>query len=387
MDENAPGGLLRWFGELQDPRPGHNIVHRFSDMLAMAILAVICGAEGWKDVVLFSRCKLEWLKTFLHLPRGIPSTDTFRRVFGAIKPEAFEQCFLQWTAHLAKQKSKLIAIDGKTLRHSFDSASNKAAIHRVSAWCDENHMVLGQLTTDEKSNEIKAIPELLNLLDLRGTIVSIDAMGCQKAIAQAIVDGGGDYLLHVKDNQPALLESVELLFDEGLRDDCQGVRYATVNDVDADHGRLETRTVWTTGDLGALNADNEWKNLRTAVRVESIRETAKGTSKQYQYYIASLRSKSTRNNLADSTTYSASDMLRLIRRHWGIENSLHWCLDVQMNEDACRIRAGHAAENFSRLRRWALNLLKKDMTFKVGLRGKSKACSWDHNYLLKILTS
>jgi len=373
-ESHEPGGILRWFKELQDPR-AHNIVHLFSDMLAIAILAVLCGAEGWSGVVVFAECRIEWLKTFLRLPRGIPSDDTFRRVFGAIKPEQFERCFLNWTAHLAKHKSKLIAIDGKTLRRSFDVASGKAAIHMVSAWCKENHLVLGQLTTDEKSNEITAIPELLDLLDLRGTIVSIDAMGCQKTIAKKIVTDGGDYVLHVKENQPALLESVNLLFDEGLRDDCQGIRHATTHVVEKGHGRLEERTACSTSDLGALDAAGEWQGLRTVVRVRSIRRTAKGTSQTDQYYISSLQGK------------TASDMLALIRSHWEIENCLHWCLDVQMNEDACRLRVGHAAENFSRLRRWALNLLKKDQTFKVGLKTKSKACCWSYDYLLKILTS
>jgi len=374
-ESHGPGGILRWFSELQDPR-AHNIVHLFSDMLAIAILAVLCGAEGWAGVVVFAECREEWLKTFLRLPKGIPSDDTFRRVFGAIRPEQFERCFLNWTAHLARHKSKLIAIDGKTLRRSFDAASGKAAIHMVSAWCKENHLVLGQLTTDEKSNEITAIPELLDLLDLRGTIVSIDAMGCQKTIAKKIVTDGGDYILHVKENQPALLESVKLLFDEGLRDDCQGIRHATTHVVEKGHGRLEERTAWITSDLGALDAAGEWKGLRTVVRVRSVRRTAKGTSATTdQYYISSLRGK------------TASDMLAMIRSHWEIENCLHWCLDVQMNEDACRLRVGHAAENFSRLRRWALNLLKKDQTFKVGLKTKSKACCWSYDYLLKILTS
>jgi predicted transposase YbfD/YdcC len=374
MEANAPGGLLRWFGDLQDPRPGHNVMHLLSDMLAIAILGVICGAEGWAEIATFARCKEPWLRTFLHLPHGIPSHDTFGRVFAAILPEQFEQCFLQWTAHLAQHKSRLVAIDGKTLRRSFDSATGKEAIHMVSAWCQENHLVLGQLATEAKSNEIKAIPKLLKLLDLKGTVVTIDAMGCQRNIAEAIVDGGGDYLLQVKENQHALQESLKLLFAEGLRDDCQGVRYATAQDIDKDHGRLETRRCWSTWDIAGLADPKQWKGLRSVACVECVRETQAGPSRERHYYISSLGGR------------DAQEMLGLIRGHWSIENSLHWRLDVQMNEDACRIRKGHSAENFSRLRRWALNALKRDKTHKVGIKTKSKACSWDHNYLLAVLT-
>jgi predicted transposase YbfD/YdcC len=375
MDAKTPGGLLRWFGDLQDPRPGHNIMHLLSDMLAIAILAVICGAEGWAEVEYFAHCKHEWLKTFLRLPHGIPSHDTFGRVFSRILPEQFERCFLNWTAHLAKHRSKLIAIDGKTLRRSFDSASGKEAIHMISAWCQENHLVLGQLATEAKSNEITAIPKLLKLLDLKGAVVTIDAMGCQQKIAKTIADGEGDYILQVKENQHTLHESLKLLFAEGLRDDCQGVRYATADDVDKGHGRIETRTCWTTTDIKGIDPDRQWNGLKTVACVKSLRETAEGSSTQYHYYISSLAGK------------DASEMLQLIRGHWSIENTLHWTLDVQFREDDSRIRKGHSAENFSRLRRWALNLLKQDKTHKLGLKGKSKCCSWDHNYLLQILTS
>ena len=375
MEANAPGGLLRWFGELEDPRPGRNVMHLLSDMLAIAIIAVICGADGWAEVEHFANCKQEWLKTFLRLPHGIPSHDTFGRVFGRIVPEQFERCFLKWTAHLAKHKSRLVAIDGKTLRRSFDSASGKQAIHMISAWCQENHLVLGQLATEAKSNEITAIPKLLKLLDLKGAVVTIDAMGCQKKIARTIIDGGGDYILQVKENQHALHESLKLLFAQGLRDDCQGVRYATAQVVDKDHGRIETRRCWSSWDIAGLADPREWKGLRSVACVECVRETRAGLSTERHYYISSLGGR------------DAQQMLEFVRGHWGIENSLHWCLDVQLAEDASRIRKGHSAQNFSRLRRWALNLLKKDKTYKLGLKGKSKCCSWNHDYLLKILTS
>lgn len=230
------------------------------------------------------------------------------------------------------------------------------------------------MATEAKSNEITAIPKLLKLLDLKGAVVTIDAMGCQKKIAQTIIDGGGDYILQVKDNQPALHESLKLLFAQGLRNDCQGVRYATAQDIDKDHGRLETRRCWSSWDIAGLADPKEWKGLRSVACMERIRETKDGSSTERHYYISSLSGQ------------DAQKMMTLIRGHWSIENSLHWRLDVQMNEDASRIRKGHSAENFSRLRRWALNALKRNTTYKVGLKTKSKACSWDHNYLLAVIT-
>ena len=349
-------------------------MHRLLDMLAIALLGVICGAESWVEIAIFGRCKEEWLRTFLRLPNGIPSHDTFGRVFARVLPEEFERCFRKWTAHLAQRKSRLVAIDGKTLRRSFDSAAGKEAIHMISAWCQENRLVLGQLATEVKSNEITAIPKLLKLLDLKGAVVTLDAMGCQKSIAQAIVQGGGDYVLQVKENQHALHESLKLLFAEGLRDDCQGVRYATAQDLEKDHGRLETRRCWSSWDIAGLVDPQEWKGLRSVACVECFRQTQTGTSTERHYYLSSLGGR------------DAQQMLGLIRGHWSIENSLHWKLDVQFREDDSRIRKGHSAENFSRLRRWALNALQRNTKHKVGLKAKSKACSWDHDYLLEILT-
>lgn len=374
MDANTPEGLLRWFSELEDPRPGHNIQHVFSDLLAIAILAVICGAEGWIDVALFGRCKDQWLKTFLHLPNGIPSHDTFGRVFGTLNPDQFERCFLNWTACLAKSKKRLVAIDGKTLRSSFDHAHEKAAIHMISAWCQENHLVLGQITTEAKSNEITAIPELLELLDIKGAVVTLDAMGCQKKIAKKIIDSEADYILQVKDNHPTLHEDLKLLFKDGLSDNCQGITYDFFEQTNGGHGRIETRRIWVTQEIGWFAERHQWKELSCFICIEATRQYQGKTSVERHYYLSSLKK------------VIASELLALIRGHWSIENKLHWSLDVSFREDACRIRKGHAAENYSRLRRLALNLLKKDKTHKVGLKGKSKACSWDHDYLLKILT-
>lgn len=374
MDANAPDRLLRWFGELDDPRPGRNVMYPLSAMLAIAILAVLCGADSWVEVATWGGCKLEWLRTFLPLPHGIPSHDTFGRVFGRLDPAAFEKCFRAWTAALAQSKCRLIAIDGKTLRHSFDRADGKAAIHRVSAWAQENQLVLGQLTTDAKSNEITAIPALLELLDLQGAVVTIDAMGCQKAIAEKVVAQGGDYILQVKDNHPTLRADLELLFAEGMRPDCLGVRHEFTEDVTAGHGRVETRRLWATEEVAWYGEATQWKGLARFLCIEAIREVGDKRSVERRYYLSSLR------------TTPAESLLRIIRGHWGVENGLHWCLDVSFNEDQSRIHKGHAAENFSRLRRLALNLLKKDKTFQVGLKTKAKACSWDHQYLLKVLT-
>jgi predicted transposase YbfD/YdcC len=374
MAANAPHGPLRWFRDLEDPRPGHNVMHGLPDMLAIAILAVLCGADGWVDVAAFGRSMEDWLKTFLPLPHGIPSHDTFGRVFGRLNPTAFERCFMNWTAALAQSDCRLIAIDGKTLRHSFNSADQKAAIHMISAWSQANQVVLGQLATEAKSNEITAIPQLLELLDLKGAIVTVDAMGCQKAIAEKIVDQGGDYILQVKDNQLSLHQDLQLLFAEGMRKDCLGVDHTSIEEVDKGHGRIETRRLWTTQEVGWYSQASQWKDLSRFICIESVRQIKGKTSTDRRYYVSSV----------GRTT--AADLLRVIRGHWGIENGLHWCLDVSFNEDNSRLRKGHAAENFSRLRRLALNLLKQDQTFKIGLKGKAKCCGWNHQYLLNVLT-
>lgn len=373
MDANTPDGLLRWFGDLEDPRPGHNVMHRLSDMLAIAILAVLCGADSWVDVATFGRCRFAWLRTFLSLPHGIPSHDTFGRVFGRLDPVQFEKCFMNWMAAVAQSDVRWIALDGKTLRHSFDHASEKAAIHMISAFSQANQLVLGQLATEAKSNEITAIPQLLELLDLQGAVVTTDAMGCQKAIAAKIVDQGGDYLLQIKDNHPSLHEDLQLLFAEGMRKDCLGVAYEFTEDTDAGHGRIETRRLWTTEQVDWYAQADQWKGLARFICVEAIRQVGGKRSTARRYYLSSCRHA------------TPESLLATIRGHWGIENGLHWCLDVSFNEDASRIRQGNAAENFSRLRRLALNLLRQDKTLKIGLKAKTKACSWDHQYLMHIL--
>jgi predicted transposase YbfD/YdcC len=374
MDVEAPCGLLRFFDELEDPRMNRTKLHSLSDILVITICAVICGADEWTEIELFGKSKHKWFKTFLALPNGIPSHDTFGRVFSRLDPQQLEQCFQRWMGAMAKcSGGQLIAIDGKTIRRSFNKADNKAAIHVVSAWSETNHLVLGQLATDEKSNEIKAIPQLLKMLDITDSVVTIDAMGCQKAIAQQIVKQKGHYLLQVKKNQEKLHDLMQETFEELTSRGIPWVRYAFHEDVDAGHGRIETRRIWTT-DWTDWYADREkWKGLRSFVCVESVRELDGRSSRERRYYISDLDGR------------GAKAMLGYIRGHWGIENKLHWSLDVTFREDNLRQRIGHSAENLSRIRRLALNLLRQDKSVKVGAKAKRFKASLEDEYLLRIL--
>ena len=375
MDVEAPRGLLRAFAQLKDPRMNRTKLHSLTDILAIAICAVICGADGWVQVQQFGDCKKKWFKTFLDLPNGIPSHDTFGRVFAALDPVAFEECFMKWVAELATaSQGRLIAIDGKTIRRSLDTANGKAAIHMVNAWCEANHMVLGQLATDAKSNEITAIPKLMKLLDLKDAVVTIDAGGCHKKIAQQIVDQGGHYILQLKGNQGTLHKETVMLFDQCLTDDCRGISYSTAATTNGGHGRIEERRIWATSEVNWFAERGKWKNLRCLIRVQAKRTVDGKTSTEYRYYISDLP--------ADN----ASGLLAYIRGHWGVENKLHWSLDINFREDECRIRQGHAAENFARLSRIALNLLKAETTNRRGIKTKRLCCGWNHDYLLKVMT-
>jgi predicted transposase YbfD/YdcC len=375
MDVDAPKGILRAFAQLKDPRMNRTKKHSLGDILAIAIAAIICGADGWTQVAEFGRCKRKWFVTFLDLPNGIPSHDTFGRVFAALNPAAFEECFQKWITGLATASAgRLIAIDGKAIRRSLDTANGQAAIHLVSAWGAANHLVLGQVATDAKSNEITAIPELLKLLDLTGAVVTIDAAGCQKKIAADIVDHGGHYLLQLKGNQGSLHQETVELFDQCLTDDCHGITYRTAATVNKGHGRIEERHIWATSEVNWFAEKGKWKNLRSLIRVRAKRTVGAHTSTEDRYYITDL------------PATDAGGLLAYIRQHWGVENNLHWSLDISFREDERRIRQGHAAENFSRLARIALNLLKAETTLKGGIKTKRLCCGWDHDYLLKVLT-
>lgn len=368
------------FADLPDPRRTQGKRHKLSDMIVIAICAVICCADSWADVADFGNAKRKWFETFLNLPHGIPCQDTFERVFARLNPDAFERCFMNWTAALAGSSGgKLLAIDGKRIRRSFEHAwDHSTAAHLVSAFVQENATVLGQLAVDcTTENEIVAIPRLLELLDLTGATVTIDAAGCQTEIAGKIVANGGDYVLAVKENQPALHDALVRNLDEMILEKFAGVQHSFVQTVEGDHGRIETRRVWVTSQLDDwLDASqrSRWAGLRSVAVVEALREVPpKQPTIERRYFISSLAG-------AD-----ASRMAECVRGHWSVENKLHWVLDVSFAEDQSRQRKHHSAENFSRLRRIALNLLRRETGKKRGIKGKRLNAAWDHDYMLKLL--
>jgi len=358
---------LRHFGELQDPRLPRTRRHLLADIVLIAIAAILSGAEGWDDMERYGKAKRDWLKSFLALPFGIPSHDTFNRVFQALDPAELEQHFLDWVSAIAQRtQGEVVAIDGKSLRGT-GSGDGKSLIHMVSAWASANNLVLGQRKTDAKSNEITAIPELLRVLELSGTTVTIDAMGCQKNIAAQIVEQKADYILAVKENQPSLLADI--------KDSFQMLEPASADEqIDCGHGRVETRRCAVLTDLSLLDNTQNWAGLRSIVRIQATRHH-KASGKQEQetrYYISTLQPDAARLNAA-------------IRQHWGIENKLHWVLDVAFGEDQSRKRAGNAAQNFSLLNRIALNLIRKDQSTKGSVRGKRLQAAWDDAFLWQLL--
>lgn len=342
--------------------------HELLDILGVTIFAVVAGAESWTDVELFGKSKLAWLRRFLKLDNGIPSHDTFGRVFAMLDPSAFEQAFIRWTRTLAGCLDGVVALDGKTVRRSHNAGANQNPIHMVSAWAHANGIVLGQVKVNEKSNEITAIPELLERLALNGCIVTIDAMGCQRAIAKTILDRGADYVLAVKGNQAALLDDIERHFA-----DTPAQRHDYERTVEKDHGRVETRECWVSQDAPADSEEGHWPSLNAAAMVRATVERDGKTCTDTRYYITSL------------ATPTAKTILGCVRAHWDIENSLHWVLDVTFNEDQCRVRTQNAAQNFVILRHIALNLIKSDKTFKGSVRGKRKRAAWDTPYLEHLL--
>ena len=378
MDAEAPPLILRAFHDLPDPRSA-NHRHKLLDILTIATLAIICGADGWAQVAQYGRCKKPWLATFLELPAGIPSHDTFGRLFGLLDPAAFERCFMAWVASLVELgNGRLIAIDGKSLRRSFEHGWEKSGMaHMVSAFVQANHMVFAQVKTDGKGQELEGIQKLLAVLDLEDAVVTIDALGCQKSVAQMIVQGQGDYLLQVKDNQPTLHDQMQAIFNEARLEDFKGFTYDHVKTVDGDHGRIETRQAWVLWNVEYLGKIvQEWLGLKSIVAVERTRELNGQTSKEWHYYISSLDGRR-----------KAATFLSYTRGHWSVENNLHWQLDMSFDEDQRRIRKGHGAENFSRLCRLALNLLKNNHTIKAGIKTKRLICAWDDQFLLNVLTT
>jgi predicted transposase YbfD/YdcC len=358
---------LKYFAELKDPRVERNRDHLLEEILLIAIAAVLSGAESWNDIEEYGKSKRDWLQTFLTLPHGIPSHDTFNRVFTALDPEQLEKGFVAWVSSIAKLTAgEVVAIDGKALCGTRQSG-NKGIVHMVSAWAESHGLVLGQRKVDEKSNEITAIPKLLEALALSGTVVTIDAMGCQKSVAEKIVAKEADYILAVKENQGHLLEEVKDSFRMLASE-------SVAEEIDCGHGRVEKRICSVIGDTSLLENAAAWTGLRGLVRIEAERyhKVSGKIEREIRYYITSLKPE-------------ALPLNRMIRQHWSIENKLHWVLDVAFGEDASRKRAGHAAQNFSLLNRIALNLLKQDTSLKRGIKGKRLKAAWDHPYLLKLL--
>jgi predicted transposase YbfD/YdcC len=367
--------LAQYFGAIEDPRCSGKVGHRLLDILVIAVCAVVACAESWCDIALYGRSKLAWLKTFLELANGIPSHDTFRRVFMLIDPDAFEAGFTAWTGSLvAGFEREVVAIDGKTLRRSFDHGREQSPLHLVSAWASEQGLVLGQRCVDGKSNEITAIPALLDQLALQNSIVTLDAMGCQTVIAERILARGGDYLLTLKGNHPLAHTAVVEHFDQH----CFGRDASARADCDAfddTHGRLVRRRVFASTDAAALEALSSWPGLHTVLAVEAIR-SVNGVPKvesEIRYFLSSCRD-------------DPAILGQAIRSHWAIENALHWVLDVTFREDDSRVRDQRAARNFAVLRKIALNLVGRDRSAKASVRAKRKKAAWNDRYMLQLLT-
>jgi predicted transposase YbfD/YdcC len=375
MEEKPGSTITGYFSELEDPRDD-NRRHLLGDIIVIAICAAICGADSWTDVELFGEAKEKWFKDFLELPHGIPSHDTFGRVFARLNAEEFQRGFREWIAAVEERtQGQVVALDGKQLRRSHDKSLGKKAIYMVSAWASENGLVLGQRKVDDRSNEITAIPQLLDLLEVSGCIVTTDAMGCQTAIAEKAIENNADYVLVVKENQKLLFKTLRGLFNDAQElhwVDCD--YHKTVN---KGHGRIEVRECWTTSDpeyLQYIGLLAEWKGLQSIAMIQAERRVGEKTSVKQRYFISSLES-------------NAQRLLHAARTYWEIENKLHWVLDLAFREDECRVRKGKGAQNLAVLRHIALNLLRRESTSKLSIRAKRLKAGWDHAFLLKVLTA
>jgi predicted transposase YbfD/YdcC len=383
-----PTSISEHFATLADPRADRGKEHVLVDILTIALCAVIRGADDWVAVATFGRAKADWLRAFLALPNGIPSHDTFGRVFRMLDPDELRRCFRDWVRAVvgepdeadapAPPGQQVMAVDGKTLRRSHDRRTGKGALHLVSAWATESGLVLGQVATDEKSSEITAIPALLRLLALEGATVTIDAMGCQTAIARQIVEQGADYVLALKDNQPTLHEHVRLAFvdaDDAIGTPLPLADLAAHTTVEKDHGRIERRRCRAIGDpdyLAFIDPHRAWPNLKSVACSESTRRIGDAVSTEARHYLSSLPA-------------DAALLQRVIRGHWGIENRLHWVLDLAFQEDSSRVRADHAPENLAILRHIALNLLRQDPSRRIGVKNSRFKAALDDTYLRSIL--
>ncbi len=378
----APTSLIAHFTPMRDPRMNRRKDHDLLDLLVIAVCCLLCGGEGFNDMEDFGKAKYDWFKTFLRLRNGIPSHDTFNRVFAALDPKEFLDCFLRWTQSLRQAvHQEIVALDGKALRRALDHGESMKYV--VSAWAESNGLVLGQLKVADKSNEITAVPELLRVLELSGCIVTTDAMGCQKKIAKEIIEADADYVLALKGNQETVHQEVKSFLDatlleqqsprpKGAKLSPAAATLASLETVEKDHGRLEIRRYYQSDRLDWFADRAKWEGLKSFGRIESVRELDGQTTTERRYYLSSLP--------LDINTFA-----RAVRSHWGVENKVHWIMDVCFREDQNRARAGYAAENLATLRRLALNLLKREKTKKRGIKGKQLNASWDHAYLLRLL--
>ena len=382
MQTHPKLSLITHFENLPDPRVPRTKQHDLIDLLTIALCTLLCGGESFNDMEDFGHAKRAWFETFLKLRNGIPSHDTFNRLFAALDPTAFGECFVKWTQSLRQAVAQeIVALDGKALRRALNA--DQSVKYVVSAWAENNGLVLGQLKVADKSNEITAVPELLRVLELAGCIVTVDAMGCQKKIAQEIIEADADYVLALKGNQETVHEEVKTFLDAALTERTAprpvgakltpgAAKLAVLETVEKDHGRLETRRYYQSAELDWFADHAKWAGLRSVGLVEAIREVGGKRTVERRYYLSSL-------------PLGVATFARAVRGHWGIENKLHWVLDVWFREDQSRARTGHAAENLATLRRLALNLLKLEKTKKRGIKGKQLNASWDHAYLLRLL--
>ena len=360
------------FAELPDPRLDRHKLYSLESVLFIAVCAVICGATSFVDMEDFGNAKLDWFSERLDIPNGIPSHDTFQRVFSIIDPEEFEKCFINWTETIRDDvDGDIIAFDGKTLRRSFDNSTGLGAIHVLNAWSSANDFCVGQMKVDGKSNEITAMPRLLRMMDIDGCVITADALNCQKEIASTIIECGGDYVLAVKANQKSLHEDIKLFFEDAISEGFE-IPYGISESEDWGHGRTETRQCWSVQiDHLEWFRHGDWANMKSIACSQSTRRTRDGESVERRYFIASFE--------------VTSKIARAIRYHWCVENKLHWVMDMDFDEDACRARADHAPENFAMLRQIAHNLIRQESSKKVSIRRKINKAGWDNDFLARIV--
>lgn len=373
MVKSGSASVVNYFEELEDPRIGRNRRHKLIDIVVLTVCAVISGCETWEDIQDYGEFKEEWLKRFLELPHGIPSHDTIRRLFIRLDPQELQQCFFNWIEAVREQtEGDVVAIDGKTLRRSGEAASGKMPIHMVSAWAAANSMVLGQMKTSDHSNEITAIPALLDLLKVKGCIVTIDAEGCQTEIAEKIRKKKADYVLAVKGNQPHLLEQTKDFFDATTDEDIGEQWLEKYEALDKGHGRIEIRECYQSDEIAALPRVKEFAGAQSIAMVRSTRIIGEKRTSEVRYFISSLE-------------MDAEKLAHAVRAHWSVENSLHWTLDMSFREDDSRMREGYSAENFAIMRRMALSIMKRDTHSKRSLKGRRRICSYHDKYLEQLL--